>query len=229
MLKIINMKKLIRINDRIWFGKYKGSRVSDLIRMDSKFILNLTEKFILDKKILDGFEKRKISKFSNDNFGTRPNTDDVFFGQITERRHQFDEHVLDEYLVEDSDNNTFLNHINDNIMDNDYFVINSHDDKFIFFLRKPILSLNINSIKDVFNRITAIFFRQYNIDMINNNYPHFYDIFYDLMNYHNYENLDYIQLMGFEIKRIEQNQFSIMAYKKYNNDIVKNKKIITFN
>lgn len=211
MLKIINMKKLIRINDRMWFGKYKGSRVSDLIRMDSKFILNLTEKFILDKKILDGFEKRKISKFSNDNFETRPNTDDVFFGQFTERRHQFDAHVLD-----------------DN-MDNDYFVINRHDDKFIFFLRKPILSLNINSIKDVFNRITAIFFRQYNINMINNNYPHFYDIFYDLMNYHNYENLDYIHLIGFEIKRIEQNQFSIMAYKKYNNDIVKNKKIITFN
>lgn len=211
------MKKLIRINDRIWFGKYKGSRVSDLIRMDSKFILNLTEKFILDKKILDGFEKRKISKFSNDNFGTRLNTDDVFFGQFTERRHQFDA------------NNTFLNHINDNIMDNDYFVINRHDDKFIFFLRKPILSLNINSIKDVFNRITAIFFRQYNIDMINNNYPHFYDIFYDLMNYHNYENLDYIHLMGFEIERIEQNQFLIMAHKKYNNDIVKNKRIITFN
>lgn len=224
------MKKLIRINDRIWFGKYKGSRVSDLIRMDSKFILNLTEKFILDKKILDGFEKRKISKFSNDNFGTRPNTDDVFFGQFTERRRQFDDHVLDEHLVEDNDNNnTFLDHINDNNMDNDYFVINRHDDKFIFFLRKPILSLNINSIKDVFNRITAIFFRQYNIDMINNNYPHFYDIFYDLMNYHNYENLDYIHLIGFEIKRIEQNQFSIMAYKKYNNDIVKNKKIITFN
>lgn len=47
------MKKIIRLNDRIWFGKYKGVRVKDIIEYDSDFIKSLKENYMLDEKIWD--------------------------------------------------------------------------------------------------------------------------------------------------------------------------------
>jgi len=62
------MKKIIRLNDRIWFGKYKGSRIIDIIKMDKSHILKLNEihNLELDKKIYEMiYGSRRSTKYSD--------------------------------------------------------------------------------------------------------------------------------------------------------------------
>jgi len=55
------MKK-IRYNDKLWFGKYKGTRISELIRSDTSYLHKLVNehKFVMDDKINDYFRKNGI-------------------------------------------------------------------------------------------------------------------------------------------------------------------------
>lgn len=71
------MKK-IRLNDRMWFGKYNGMRMCDLLSNDLSYVDKLLkeENVTLDAKCMDIFERKtgrnKINKISSLNRGDRP-------------------------------------------------------------------------------------------------------------------------------------------------------------
>lgn len=52
--------KEVRLNDKMWFGKHKGSRVMNIIKTDPSFIQTMVKekKFVLDEKGNEFFESR---------------------------------------------------------------------------------------------------------------------------------------------------------------------------
>lgn len=52
--------KEVRLNDKLWFGKYKNVRMSDIIKTDPTFIQKIIKegKIKLDKKSIDLFESK---------------------------------------------------------------------------------------------------------------------------------------------------------------------------
>jgi hypothetical protein len=58
--------KEIRFNDRIWFGKYRNKRISEIIKIDPKFVQGLTkeDKISLDSRTMVYFTKKSESKYS---------------------------------------------------------------------------------------------------------------------------------------------------------------------
>jgi len=54
--------KTIRLNDRMWFGKYKNMRMVDILEKDKHYLDDLCSKGLInyDEKILEVFENRRI-------------------------------------------------------------------------------------------------------------------------------------------------------------------------
>lgn len=64
--------KEVRFNDKLWFGKYSGSRISELIKDDPNYIQKLIkeDKIKLDNKSKKYFEDRlgiSVTKLSYQN------------------------------------------------------------------------------------------------------------------------------------------------------------------
>lgn len=53
------MAKELRLNDKIWFGQYKGLTVLKVYQIDKAFLDRLisTGKFTLSKKVIEFFKK----------------------------------------------------------------------------------------------------------------------------------------------------------------------------
>lgn len=64
--------KEIRYNDRIWFGKYKNKRISEILKIDPKFVQGLVkeDKICLDDRVMEHLSEKSRSRYST--FGGRP-------------------------------------------------------------------------------------------------------------------------------------------------------------
>jgi hypothetical protein len=74
------MKK-IRLKDRMWFGKYNGARISDVLLKDRKILDELCSKGIIeyDEKIINFLDQHygKIEKKSFGYIRFEPHTADI--------------------------------------------------------------------------------------------------------------------------------------------------------
>lgn len=126
------MKKIIRLNDRIWFGKYKGSRIIDIIKMDKSHILKLNEihNFELDKKIYEMmYGSKRSTKYSD-------NPLDV------NNYHTINLNTVEYFnILNDPNENKFKFVIERNLFNSHYSIINF---VFKFIFQKMDQKLNLN-------------------------------------------------------------------------------------